>query len=172
MILGFVAAAKLMHKYDAHGCTDVTGFGILGHASNLAKIQRKEVSFVIHNLPIIKNMAAVTKVMDDDNLFNLLKGKSAETSGQATGADNPSSFLYTFNCLSTPIIAWSHIIVGGLLIILPRTAATAYCKDLEKEDGVQSWVVGRVEKGDRTARIIDNPRIIEVPAKDTEDQIW
>lgn len=25
-------AAKLMHKYDAHGATDVTGFGIIGHA--------------------------------------------------------------------------------------------------------------------------------------------
>ena len=25
-------AAKLMHKYEAHGATDVTGFGILGHA--------------------------------------------------------------------------------------------------------------------------------------------
>ena len=56
--------------------------------------------------------------------------------------------------------------------MLPRASATAYCKDLEKEDGIQSWIVGRVEKGDRTARIIDKPRIIEVPAKDTEDQIW
>lgn len=71
-----------MHKYNAHGCTDVTGFGILGHASNLAQIQKNEVSFIIHNLPIIKNMAAVTKAMNDDNLFNLLKGKSAETSGE------------------------------------------------------------------------------------------
>lgn len=25
-------AAKLIKKYDSHGATDVTGFGILGHA--------------------------------------------------------------------------------------------------------------------------------------------
>jgi selenophosphate synthase len=25
-------AARLMHKYGAHGATDVTGFGFLGHA--------------------------------------------------------------------------------------------------------------------------------------------
>ena len=61
---------------------------------------------------------------------------------------------------------------GGLLIALPRTSAAAYCKDFEREEGLQSWIVGVVEKGDRTARIIDKPRVIEVPTKDTEDQLW
>jgi len=28
--------AKLLKKYDSHGATDVTGFGILGHGQNLA----------------------------------------------------------------------------------------------------------------------------------------
>jgi len=70
--------AKLMHKYGAHGATDVTGFGILGHGRNLAKNQKKAVDFQIHSLPIIKGMAeADTKV----NIFSLLKGQSAETSG-------------------------------------------------------------------------------------------
>jgi len=69
-----------MHKYNAHGCTDVTGFGLLGHASNLAKIQKSEVSFVIHNLPIIAKMAVVAKHIKND-MFGLHKGSSAETSG-------------------------------------------------------------------------------------------
>ena len=30
--------AMLMHKYNAHAATDVTGFGILGHAQNLGKL--------------------------------------------------------------------------------------------------------------------------------------
>jgi len=29
-------SAKLLKKYDSHGATDVTGFGIMGHAQNLA----------------------------------------------------------------------------------------------------------------------------------------
>ena len=29
-----------MHKYNSHSCTDVTGFGILGHAEYLAKAQK------------------------------------------------------------------------------------------------------------------------------------
>lgn len=72
-------AARLMHKYNAHGATDVTGFGLLGHAQTLAKHQKNEVSFVIHNLPVISKMAAVAKACG--NMFQLLQGHSAETSG-------------------------------------------------------------------------------------------
>lgn len=68
-----------MHKYQAHAATDVTGFGLLGHANNLAKQQCSEVAFVIHNLPILAKMAAVSKACG--NLFNLIQGTSAETSG-------------------------------------------------------------------------------------------
>lgn len=69
-----------MHKYNAHGATDVTGFGLLGHAQNLARIQKNEVGFVIHNLPVIAKMAAVSKACG--NMFGLLQGHSAETSGE------------------------------------------------------------------------------------------
>ena len=64
-------AARLMHKYNAHGATDITGFGLLGHAQNLARNQKSEVSFVIHNLPIIAKMAAVAKACG--NMFHLLQ---------------------------------------------------------------------------------------------------
>ncbi|KFM59680.1 Selenide, water dikinase, partial [Stegodyphus mimosarum] len=109
-------ASRLMHKYNAHGATDITGFGLLGHAQNLAKIQKNEVSFVIHNLPVIAKMAAVAKACG--NMFQLLQGHSIETS-------------------------------GGLLICLPREQAAAYCKDIEKQEGFQSWIIGIVEKGNR-----------------------
>jgi len=132
-------AARLMHKYNAHGATDVTGFGLLGHAQNLAKNQKAEVSFVIHNLPIIAKMSAVAKACG--NMFQLLQGGSAETS-------------------------------GGLLICLPREQAAAYCKEIEKQEGYQAWIIGIVEKGNRTARIIDKPRVIEVPAKEKEGSLW
>jgi len=132
-------ASRLMHKYNAHGATDVTGFGLLGHAQNLARIQKNDVSFVIHNLPIIAKMAAVAKACG--NRFQLLQGLSPETS-------------------------------GGLLICLPREQAAAYCKDIEKQEGYQAWIIGIVEKGNRTARIIDKPRVIEVPAREKEGELW
>lgn len=72
-------AARLMHKYNAHGATDITGFGLLGHANSLVKIQQRPVSFVIHNLPIIAKMAAVSKACG--SMVSLLHGTAPETSG-------------------------------------------------------------------------------------------
>lgn len=125
-------AASLMHTFNAHAATDITGFGILGHAQNLAKQQRSEVSFVIHNLPIIAKMAAISKACG--NRSRLLQGTSPETS-------------------------------GGLLICLPREQAARFCAEIKSPkygEGHQAWIIGIVEKGNQTARIIDKPRIIEV----------
>lgn len=121
--------ARLMHVFGAHAATDVTGFGILGHAENLAKQQRNEVTFAIHNLPVIAKMVAVSKASIIN--FGLLKGTSAETS-------------------------------GGLLIVLSREQATKYCQQILATEGHPAWIIGVVEKGDRSARIIGRPRIIEV----------
>ncbi|XP_067205171.1 inactive selenide, water dikinase-like protein [Linepithema humile] len=61
---------------------------------------------------------------------------------------------------------------GGLLVVLPREQAAAYCKALEKIERRQAWIVGIVESGDRTARVIERPRVIEVPAKDNGVSLW
>jgi selenide,water dikinase len=69
---------RLMLKYKANACTDVTGFGILGHAQNLSENQKAEVGFELHTLPLIAGSKAV-----DEQVFNfrLTVGYSAETSG-------------------------------------------------------------------------------------------
>lgn len=72
-------AARLMHKYKAHCSTDVTGFGIMGHAANLAENQKADVDFVLHTLPIIACMRAVCEASGIN--FKLMQGYSAETSG-------------------------------------------------------------------------------------------
>lgn len=71
--------AQLMHQYGAHGGTDVTGFGLLGHAQNLAEHQTDDVDIVIHTLPIIAGMVRMDEVLND--MFKLKQGYSAETSG-------------------------------------------------------------------------------------------
>jgi selenide,water dikinase len=55
--------------------------------------------------------------------------------------------------------------VTGSAICLPF-------QDIEQQEGYQAWIIGVVEKGDRSARIIDKPRVIEVPAKDKEGELW
>jgi len=72
-------AAVLMNKYDAHAATDVTGFGILGHAENLAKFQKNNVQFLLDTLPVLKNIFKVAEAIGQLNKF--LKGFTPETSG-------------------------------------------------------------------------------------------
>lgn len=62
--LSFVAAG-LVTKYKAHACTDITGFGILGHANYLAQAQKSNVTFVINRFPIYKNLIKVDKKVVD-----------------------------------------------------------------------------------------------------------
>jgi len=57
-------------------------------------------------------------------------------------------------------------ISGGLLIALPREQAAKFCADLRKQEGHQAWIVGIVEAGQRDAKVIERPRIIEVITRD------
>jgi len=74
-----LTGARLMHKYGATAATDVTGFGILGHARNLAENQLAQVDFHLHTLPILEHMVKISKACGIS--FKLLQGFSAETSG-------------------------------------------------------------------------------------------
>lgn len=59
-------------------CTDVTGFGIRGHAENLVEIQERQVDFAIDYLPVFKGLAKFDNIVRD---FKLKEGVAAETSG-------------------------------------------------------------------------------------------
>ena len=69
-------AAGLMHTFNAHAATDITGFGILGHAQNLAKQQRPKSSCRKPWLPVLAKMAAVSKACG--NMFGLMHGTCPE----------------------------------------------------------------------------------------------
>jgi selenide, water dikinase len=73
-----LVGARLITKYRANACTDVTGFGILGHAKYLAQAQKNNVDFVINRLPVYKNLIKIEKKVQD---FKLMEGLAAETSG-------------------------------------------------------------------------------------------
>lgn len=69
---------RIMVKHKSCAATDVTGFGILGHAQNLVDNQKEKVGICLHTLPMIAGTKAV-----NDKVFNfqLSVGYSAETSG-------------------------------------------------------------------------------------------
>ena len=67
-----------MKRFEARGATDVTGFGILGHAQNLAAAQVESVDLILEELPILNKMELHIEGMHD---FKVDQGFSAETSG-------------------------------------------------------------------------------------------
>lgn len=71
-------SASLMQKYGSHGATDITGFGLLGHADNLAQAQKQSVDLLFHSLPVFAQMDQPVEGMPD---FKVTGGYSAETSG-------------------------------------------------------------------------------------------
>merc|ERR1719361_1754226 len=84
-------AASLMisdrYKRYVHGATDVTGFGLLGHARNLSIHQHANtrngglsgIRLVINRLPILKYADTINQRFN--GMFKLDLGLSAETSG-------------------------------------------------------------------------------------------
>ena len=73
-----MGAASIMKRHGCHGATDITGFGIKGHAENLVAVQEEVVDYNIHSLPIIDGMDVINKEVFN---FKLIEGYSAETSG-------------------------------------------------------------------------------------------
>lgn len=74
-----IHAAKLMHKYEAHAATDITGFGLVGHAENLLSFQEEKLDFVIKMFPIIKNVKKIAEILNQQR--KMYSGRMVETSG-------------------------------------------------------------------------------------------
>ncbi|CAE7471892.1 SelD [Symbiodinium pilosum] len=127
-------AAMLMSRYGAHGATDVTGFGLMGHASNLAAVQKSCVVLEIELLPIIKGLAALESGVDAN--YQLTRGFSAETSGGLL--------------VALPGRAAAEQYIAAL------QAPEADGPDAE------AWIVGQVVEGERTARLSENCTVLEV----------
>lgn len=134
-------AARLAHESGAaHAVTDITGFGILGHARNLARNQKAPVDFEIHVMPVIHGMMRANQALHDGKMFRLHEGLSAETSGGL------------FICFGGVCAAQDSEFV-----------ARQFCERLAAEDGGwPAWIIGKVVPGNRDARIVDNVQILEV----------
>lgn len=70
--------ARLMLKHGAHAATDVTGFGLMGHANNLASNQEAAVSFEIDLLPLLPGTKAGALAWSG---FKMAEATYPETSG-------------------------------------------------------------------------------------------
>ena len=67
--------AEAMKKVLVHAATDVTGFGLKGHAANMAILSK--VDIIIDQLPVIRGTPVLTEIFG----YPLLQGEAKETAG-------------------------------------------------------------------------------------------
>ncbi len=75
MITSNKPVAEAMQKVPVHAATDVTGFGLKGHAANMAVLGK--VDIVIDQLPVIRGTPVLTEIFG----YPLLQGEAKETAG-------------------------------------------------------------------------------------------
>lgn len=127
-------AAEIMLNYKVNACTDVTGFGLLGHLWELTKGSNCDVEIYFDKLPFIRetkthaaggsipggsynNLKFVEKAVDFTNLTNIdkLMVCDAQTS-------------------------------GGLLVALNEDQAEKYLFDLHKSGINRATIIGKMTK--------------------------
>lgn len=132
------AAAEVARECDAHAATDVTGFGLIGHARELAVASGVTVTLNAGNLPAIDG---AMKVATSGSFFS--GGERRNLAFVEKDARIQDSVPDEMRRLaSDPQTS------GGLLISLPESRVEDFLKGM-RERGETAWHVGSVgEKED------------------------
>lgn len=133
------SAAEALGDLEVHAVTDVTGFGLLGHAREMAAASGVTLEIVAARVPLL---AGALEYARRGALAGGLKNNrefaacAVEQAGEA-----PEELL---NLLYDPQTS------GGLLVALPEAGAAELCRRLEK-----ARLVGRVApRGERLIRLL------------------
>jgi selenide, water dikinase len=133
------SAAEAMLKYEVHACTDITGFGILGHALRMAEGSGVTLVFEESDLPLLPGALELARE-------GMIPGGGARNreyfAPQARISDEVADEMVT--------LAFDPQTSGGLLIAVPESQATPLLGDLQKAGCTDAAIVGRaVERADR-----------------------
>lgn len=121
-------ASKLMQELGANGCTDITGFGLLGHAFEMAKASRVTLEIDSKEVPLLPD---VLDLIEQKMLTRGDKNNRVYV-GDAVKFNNVSKEMQS--ALFDPQTA------GGLLISLEPEKAEAFVNIMEG-----TRIIGRVE---------------------------
>lgn len=122
-------ASKEMQRLGANACTDVTGFGLLGHAFEMSKASGKTFKIQSETIPLLPDV------------LNLI-GEKMLTRGDKNNREYVGETV-RFNKKVTPEMQSAMFdpqTAGGLLISLEEEKAEEFIKNVEG-----SVIIGRVE---------------------------
>jgi selenide,water dikinase len=106
------AACEAMLQFDVHGCTDVTGFGMIGHAREMARASGVTIEIEVARVPLLPGaLEAISAGAIPAGLKNNREFASCDV--DISGEPDPAAVELLYD----PQTA------GGLLITLPETDA-------------------------------------------------
>ncbi len=137
------AASEAMLACAAHSATDITGYGFLGHAQEMAEGSGVRIRFNATALPLLPRVLAMAETLVDAGVAmnESSFGDNVEWKGGV-----PSALRN---------ILWESQSSGGLLIALPENRVADFQRRAQ-DSGILSAVVGSVVAGE--------PGTIEVAA--------
>ncbi len=127
-------AAELMIELGAHACTDVTGFGLIGHASHLIQEGETGIEFDFNSIPFLPE--AVDLCRKEIYPGGLRRNRDFYSHNVEFKGRIPQ---YKRNLLFDPQTS------GGLLIALPAVKAELLVDKLHKSK-IDAAIIGKVVK--------------------------
>jgi selenide,water dikinase len=126
-------ASEAMNEWGPHACTDITGFGLLGHAAEMAKGCGLSFRFFYSDLPIL----AGTKEYAAQGMV---------PGGAYCNQDHfgPEIFISAKVPEAERIILFDPQTSGGLLIALPRSNGEKLLGNLQAKGIQEASIVGEV----------------------------
>ena len=131
-------AAEIMRGYPVHACTDVTGFGLLGHLTAMARNSAAGIRLDLSQVPVLATAFACVQA-------GIISGAVERNQEYTMGwvRLSPSTRPIDLPALYDPQTS------GGLLISLPPAAAEAYVREMRERGHPDTAIVGEVVSPDR-----------------------
>jgi selenide,water dikinase len=137
-------AAEAMQGFPVHAATDITGYGLLGHAYEMMDASGTTGEFSVSRIPFLSEARrlAARGVAPDGSRVNV-RNLSPRT--EREGGVTDDDFLLLCDAQTS----------GGLLVALPESEAERYVAECRKRGAASAAVVGRVlPKGEKRLRVV------------------
>lgn len=137
MLISNRQAAQIIHAHKAAACTDITGFGLLGHIAEMinATKDKYEVKLQLSSLPILEG---AEQCIEEKHLSSL----HPENIRSESELINPQQF----NAHKLYPILFDPQTAGGLLAAVPAENAQACLEDLRQGDSPDAQIIGEIRE--------------------------
>ncbi|MEN6384255.1 MAG: selenide, water dikinase SelD [Phycisphaerales bacterium] len=126
-------AVELMQNFDIHACTDVTGFSLMGHLSEMAALSKVNAEIFFENIPLFPG---VLEAVNADIIPGAVE-RNRESSGHRLVMGNGITRQMADICFDAQTS-------GGLLICLKHSKAEKLLDKLHKAKIKEAAIIGRI----------------------------